>query len=247
VLDRLAEHDARGLGIEPPVELGRGRDVARHLDGAPHVDDPPHQRHDLGVLAERQRQVGERPDGQDRHLPRVGLDRADQEVDSVHGLGLGVPREPVGRGREVLRPGRLRLAPAPRVALAEELLLQLERGPVVQERVERAGIDLDLVGHAHALDGAQRVRHLLVQPLVAADHGQPQDLDLGLPHGLHEHDEGLPVVAHGVEVGVVDHLLGGPGRPGRSTQQGHPERLAPTAAAASAFPSSPPRLLSGGR
>jgi hypothetical protein len=98
VLDRLAEHDPRGLGIEPPVELGRRRDVARHLDGAAHVDDPPHQRDDLGVLAERQRQVGERPDGQDRHLARVGLDRVDQEVDSVLGLDLDGPREPVGRG-----------------------------------------------------------------------------------------------------------------------------------------------------
>ncbi len=220
MLDRRPEHDPRRLRVEPPVEFCRGRHIARHLDRPAHVDDPLDQRDDLGRRPEGQSEVGERADGEDRHLVRIGLDGVDEESHRVLVADLHLLGEAVRRGREIVAALGLRLAPGARIALAVERLLRLERGGVVQQRIIGAGMDLDLAGEPHPLDRALGIGDLLQQPLVAADHGDAQKVDLPLLHRLGEHDEGLTVIAHGVEVGVEDHLLLGQGDTAQADETG---------------------------
>ena len=53
------EHHRRRFGIDPDVELGRGRDIA-DLVSAAHDDDLRHPLDELGIERERRRDVGQR-------------------------------------------------------------------------------------------------------------------------------------------------------------------------------------------
>ena len=208
LLDRQPHHLLRGVGVEPPVELGRAGGVAGHVHRAAHVDDLLDQRHDLGVALHRLGDVGQRADGQDGDLARIGFDGVDDEVHRalvLHPRGGG---KAVGRRHQVGIALRLRAAPGAQVAVATGAggLLGLHRGVVVVERHVLAGVHRNLCAGAHALHALECIGHPLAQPLVARHHADAQYLDAALRLQLGRHHAQLAVVAHGVVVAVDDDL-----------------------------------------
>ena len=91
------EHPVGGLGVHVHVELRRRRDVAGHVHGAAHRDDAADQAYRAGVRLERQREVGQGPERDERQQPlqppRVFDDHAHRVGLERRLLGLGPVRE----------------------------------------------------------------------------------------------------------------------------------------------------------
>ena len=74
---------AAALGVEPDVELRRGRHVAETVAPA-HDRDAPEAREQLGAQRGQQRDVRERPDGREQHGLVAALEHLGEQVDRVH-------------------------------------------------------------------------------------------------------------------------------------------------------------------
>ena len=70
----------RRLRILPDVELGGGRDIAMHVEGASHDDDVAGQHHDAWLVRLCIVQVGVRPDHQEHQLAWVLEERLRQRL-----------------------------------------------------------------------------------------------------------------------------------------------------------------------
>ena len=118
---RRAEDDARSLGIDPDVVLGRRRDIALAAWRAAHDDAAADLAYDPWVLLQRQRDVGERTQRYQREA-RLGVGQAADRLDRVpvfrRSLGSGVAAiaEPIAS----MEPVRVLQRPDQRSAGADE-------------------------------------------------------------------------------------------------------------------------------
>jgi hypothetical protein len=165
------EHLRRGLRIDEEVELGGGRDVARHRDGAPHHHDAAGSREPARVERHRGGQVRERPQ---RDHGQVG-------PQPIHRL-----QNHFGRGSRLNHGSRLGVArPAIRLDEAVEVaepVLAVDVTGGDQRPLERGLGSADHRGHglgrAHREDAAG-VGEGQVHRDVAGDHGHRLDAGLG--------------------------------------------------------------------
>ena len=98
--------DARGLGIVPDIELGGRRHIARLAIGAAHDDEPLEEARQLRLAHDRERYIGQGPDGDENEPPGVRAGRGDDALDRV---------------RDAVRFVRLRQDSMPEAALAVDL------------------------------------------------------------------------------------------------------------------------------
>ena len=203
-----AQHDVRGLGIEPEVEFvarvgGELRIVGLRIEAAAHEHNAFGERGKLRIDGDGQRDVGQRPGGVDRHLVRMRAHLADEEV-----RGVFVDRldggHALGHGRNLVRPMRLErgrrgsgrglrqhvwtAAPGAQpghFAVERRLQARLLLGADQRKHcASRHGH----VGVAGELQHAQGVQSFFVAPRVAGHHGDAQDLHVGrLQQRQHRH------------------------------------------------------------
>ena len=167
-----AREDPGGrLRVGPDVELRRRRDVAEP-DRAAHQDDSVRPR--VGVAGEQQRDVRQRPDGDQRRARGVPA----EEVD-----GVLLERRPLRRRQ---------------VGAVEPGLTVDVRGDerLADERPVGARRDRDVVA-ADEVEDADRVRGRLLERLVAGDGRHAEELHLGAREREEQRDR---VVVAGVAV-----------------------------------------------
>ncbi|OIQ63551.1 hypothetical protein GALL_549070 [mine drainage metagenome] len=79
-----SENDISGFRVDVNVEFRRGGDVSHLEIGAAHEDDFLHPRHHIGRALERGGDVGERPEGAERHgSGRFAAQGFDDEINAV--------------------------------------------------------------------------------------------------------------------------------------------------------------------
>jgi hypothetical protein len=145
------------LGVTSSTHSGRVRELIEPpLDHAAHDHDAAYRHCQPRLVQERERDVGQRPDRQDRDLARTPQDRLDEQVDRV---------------RQRLR---LRL-----IRIGREQPLTLETGPreriPVKKRPIRTSPDRDIRAAGDGEDGADHARP---QRCVDVDRGDGLQVDV---------------------------------------------------------------------
>ena len=153
------EHARGRLGIGPDVELGRRGHVALR-DGASHEHDAVDPRGRVGVPRQQERDVRERPEGDERQRQIRSTGLLGEEV---HGVLVDRP----GRGRREVR--RTDAAVAVGILRGDEALHQRPVG---------AGRDRH-VGPAGELEHAQGILCRPLERLVAGDRRDAAEVELG--------------------------------------------------------------------
>ena len=162
------------------IEFSGRRDVASLTAGAAHENDPPDFGQDFRPAGERQRQIGERPGGdQGDFVIRRGFEGFDDEIDGVAVLKRH-------RGLAYLH------ALQPAVAMN-----MFRRYPCTLERAFGAGEHLDL-GMAAKLADEPRVPLREVQRHVPGNGGHAQHIEfIGRRQG---HGDGQGIVPAGIAI-----------------------------------------------
>ena len=174
----LVQYYFRRVGIDPEVELGGGRVVAQRADRPTHHPDLVGEVVQVGFAPERERDIGERADTDQRHLARrvpKGLD------DGVDGVAVG--RRDVGVGDEV----------AAEAALAVDVGRVLD---ILDQRRARALVDRH-VGGVREVEAVLGVLDFVLEGDVARDDSERFEVDRV---GERREQDGLRVVAGGVGV-----------------------------------------------
>ena len=193
-----AQHDARGLRVEPEVEFGGGSGIAGDADVAAHEDDALDLGFDVRLHAQRERDVGHRAERQDGDFAGVAFDLRNQEIDGVM-AGLVGAEFAAGRrndGRGILREGSGVTESAP---AAVEFL---GHGGGVDQR--RIGADGN--GDLRPLQQVEDVEHVLGalrSPDVARHDGDALYGDLR--GTADEHHQCCAIVAEQTGIGVDDY------------------------------------------
>ncbi len=170
----------RRFGIDPDVVFGRRRDVAFATRRAAHDDAAINFGGKRRIAGERQRHIGQRPEGHQRQAG-VFAREAQNRLDRVFALRLAA------RGR-IAAIGKAILAVKPMRVLVQ-----------AQQRRGGAGKDGNL--DAGDLSGEQRVARRLLEPDIARNDGEPEHADVGRGE---RHQNGDRVV--GSSVGVDEEL-----------------------------------------
>ena len=163
----------------PDVRLGGGRHVARRERGAAHDRHAADEAGQLGTQAERDREVGQRANGDDLDLARTRL----RARDDLLGGGDG------SVGRDVARVTRVALA-----VVAVHVVGVAVRAP--DQRVRGAQRD----GHVRKPGHRERVRGVAGRDLdldVAPDSSRGHYLDRGVQGGV---EDGNGVIDAGVDI-----------------------------------------------
>ena len=191
----------RRVGVEPEVELRRGRYVPGHARGAAHEDEALHLGREVRARAEHVREVGH---GADRHqgdLVGPAFDRVDDELHRV-----GRPGPDGGEAASVRRA---------HVGALVEGALERDRPPLrflaggPFGGVDEGGPGAEVEGHVarvHQLEQMQHMLGALRDRVVAGDHRDPEHLDPVGP--AQQHRERSGVVVEDGRVGIEDDGLG---------------------------------------
>ena len=160
------EHLRRGVRVVVDVELRRGGGVAQvALRTAAHDDEPLHLARRLRVLVDEQRDVGERPDRDDRDRFRAGLDEAHEQ-----------------------RERRLERARGLRQLVSAEAVVAVHVGcRVAVAAPQRSGCAApDRALEPQQIGERGRVARRVLQADVARHRGDAEDLHLGARRGQHD-------------------------------------------------------------
>src|SRR5262249_42299389 len=171
------EDRSGGLGVDPDVELSSGRRVAWMVEGGAHECELPQQSWQLGLLAQGERDVRERPGRYKHQLSGVHSRLLDDQLRAV-----------------AIRDRRTRWG---WIGIAEPPGAMACRGAQRHhERSFTAHGDRD-VAHTAELEHGQRVRRGLRRLDVAGTTCDRDELDVRLRDGEHARD---PVVHAGIDV-----------------------------------------------
>ena len=243
-----AQHDVRGLGVEPEIEFvarvaGEFGIVGARVQAATHDDDTLRQLGEVRIDRQRERDIRQRTGGVNRHLMRVRANLTDQEVRGVFVERLRVrralrQRNRVPRAMNIRAVGRhtddtIRSLHQVRRPLAPgtkpcDPAIQLRGQPRLFLRADERKYRARNHRHVRAADQfehPQRVLHFFVAPGISCDDGNAQHLRLGR---LQQHHHGHLIRAAGTGAVLIDqdHALLRAGRSrGNQTDENCVERF----------------------
>ena len=177
------ENDLGGFGIVVDVGFGRGVDVAAG-DRASHEDDFFDQGNDGGIFENGQRDVGQRPDRNQRDLMRRGVHHLDDEVRPEARIHFAFAGRQFDVGQTILA------------------VPELGRDELLKERMLRPGGDRNVAAVGER-NHPQRILQALTGGHVSGDHGDGAHIQFGRIQRQHQ---GQGVVGTGI--GVENDLLG---------------------------------------
>lgn len=92
------------------------------------------------------------------------------------------------------------------LAKAEECSLTFKAAGIMHQRQIGTRVDTNLVLNAQTFYSAKRIRDFLLQPVIAGDDSNAEEINGALLVELRSHDQNLTVITNCAEIGIDDHF-----------------------------------------